>query len=82
MNVSRPSKTSSWLLLGGVLLCLVGAVGCQANIGGQTLPSAHYLRDDVQYFPAGPEFKLSRTVQAHEEYKATRDQLEADLYAN
>lgn len=36
------------------------STGClQAHIGGQTLPSAWYLEDDVQYFPAGPEFKLS-----------------------
>ncbi len=26
--------------------------------GGQTKPSAHYLREDVAYFPAGPEFQL------------------------
>ncbi|MEZ5942979.1 MAG: hypothetical protein R3C18_16420 [Planctomycetaceae bacterium] len=82
MNVSRFTKASSWLLLGGVLACLIGASGCQTHIGGQTLPSAHYLRDDVQYFPAGPEFKLSRTVQAAEEYKASRDQLDADLSGN
>ena len=81
MNVSRPSKTSSWLLL-GVLTCVVSAAGCQAQIGGQTLPSAYYLRDDVQYFPAGPEFKLSRQVQAAEEYKATRGQLDEDLVGN
>jgi glycine cleavage system regulatory protein len=24
------------------------------------LPSAYYLHDDIQYFPAGPEFKLSK----------------------
>jgi hypothetical protein len=33
------------------------------------MPSAYYLRDDVQYFPHGPEFKLSRQVEAIEEYK-------------
>lgn len=49
-------------------LCLM-LTGCQSTVGGQTLPSAYYLRDDVQYFPAGPEFKLSNTVQAIEQYK-------------
>ena len=34
--------------------------GCQVSVGGQTLPSAYFLRDDIQYFPKGPEFKLSR----------------------
>ncbi len=43
--------------------------GCQSTIGGQTLPSAYYLRDDIQYFPAGPEFKLTKQVEALEEYK-------------
>ena len=33
-------------------------------MGGQTLPSATYLEDDVQYFPAGPEFKLPREAAA------------------
>ena len=26
--------------------------GCQVDVGGQTLPSAYYLQDDIQYFPA------------------------------
>ena len=58
-----------WLMLVGCsLLSTVGA-GCQSTVGGQTLPSAYYLRDDVQYFPPGPEFRLSRQVEALEEYK-------------
>jgi hypothetical protein len=32
------------------------ATGCQSDFAGQTLPSAYYLKDDVQYFPPGPEF--------------------------
>ena len=56
------------LLLGCALLSL-SAVGCQSTIGGQTLPSAHYLQDDVQYHPAGPEFRLSRQAEALERYK-------------
>ncbi len=45
-------------------LCLVGATGCQVSLNGQTLPSPYYLQDDVQYFPAGPEFKLPREAAA------------------
>jgi hypothetical protein len=33
-------------------------------MNGQTLPSPYYLYDDVQYFPAGPEFKLPREAAA------------------
>lgn len=39
----------------------------EANTG--TPPSVYYLRDDVQYFPHGPEFKLSRHVEAIEEHR-------------
>jgi hypothetical protein len=50
--------------LGGLAL-----TGCQVDVGGQTLPSAYYLQDDVQYFPAGPEFKLSKEAAAQKAYK-------------
>ena len=52
--------------------CVAGTSGCQAHINGQTLPSAYYLRDDIQYFPAGPEFQLTNQKQALEEYRARR----------
>ena len=50
--------------LGGTCL-----TGCQVDVGGQTLPSAYYLQDDIQYFPAGPEFKLSREAAAQKAYQ-------------
>jgi hypothetical protein len=46
-----------------------GLTGCQVDVGGQTLPSAYYLQDDIQYFPAGPEFKLSKEAAAQKAYK-------------
>lgn len=46
---------------------LVG--GMQTNMGGQTLPSSYYLRDDVQYFPAGPEEQLTNQKRALQQYK-------------
>ncbi len=63
------------------LLCpLFGtAIGCQTTVGGQSLPSAYYLKDDIQYFPAGPEFKLTNQVQALEEYKLEREKLRSGL---
>ncbi len=65
----------AWLLMAGCAALCSASVGCQSTIGGQTLPSAYYLRDDLQFFPAGPEFKLSRQVQAIEEYKARQQGL-------
>jgi hypothetical protein len=62
------------LLMATGLLPLA-ATGCQSTVGGQTLPSAYYLEDDVQYFPAGPEFILSNQVQALEQYKAEQDSI-------
>ena len=62
------------IVLGGASL-----VGCQVDVGGQTLPSAYYLQDDIQYFPAGPEFKLSKEAAA---LKAYRDQNSVDDQTN
>ena len=55
-----------------LLFCGIGGLlltGCQVDVGGQTLPSAYYLQDDIQYFPAGPEFKLSKEAAALKAYK-------------
>ena len=60
--------------------CLASTLtGCQTTVGGQTLPSAYFLRDDVQYFPAGPEYLLSNTVRAMEQYKLDQQGFDADL---
>ena len=47
------------LLCGLGLAMSVSATGCQVSVGGQTLPSAYYLTDDVQYYAPATEFKLS-----------------------
>lgn len=51
--------------------------GCQTTIGGQTLPSPDYLYDDVQYFPAGPEFKLTNQVEAMRQYEVEQKKAQA-----
>jgi hypothetical protein len=57
------------------LVCCAGiisaaaATGCQVDVGGQTLPSPYYLKDDIQYFPAGPRMKLSREAAAMKQFK-------------
>lgn len=48
------------------------STGCQSDYAGQTLPSAWYLTDDVQYYAPGPGFKLAREAAAMEEQKAAQ----------
>jgi hypothetical protein len=43
------------------------------SIGGQTLPSPYYLKDDVQYYAPGTEFKLSKEAAALKAYKAEQE---------
>lgn len=69
MSLSRIKGSSLGILCGG-LLALTALSGCQTTMNGQTLPSARYLRDDVQFFPAFDEFKLPNQVRAIEEYNA------------
>ena len=59
---------------GLVLLGAVGLTGCQVDVGGQTLPSPFYLQDDVQYFPPGAEFKLSKEAAAQKAYSEEQSQ--------
>lgn len=76
-------KTNSpvWLRmsLGGIGLALaaLGSTGCQGVYNGQTLPSPWYLYDDIQYFPPGPEFKLSREAAAQKAYKADLEAIQS-----
>ena len=58
------SRTASLLAVLAIGLSSLFSTGCQIDIGGQTLPSAYYMSDDLQYFPAGPEFKLSNEAAA------------------
>jgi hypothetical protein len=66
--MSRNSKTrrithcTVMVLIAG--FCITSATGCQSSLNGQTLPSAYYLQDDIQYFPKGPEFLLPREAAA------------------
>jgi hypothetical protein len=75
MAIQKLFQSQRFALLGCALLGMT-AVGCQATLGGQTLPSAYYLLDDVQYMPMGPEFRLSKQVEALEAYKLRQQGLE------
>ena len=61
-GIDGRKKLGLWATL--VFAALPGLVGCTVDVGGQTLPSPYYLTDDVQYFPPGTEFKLSREAAA------------------
>lgn len=76
MTLSR-----SHLMIGLAFNCLATCLfsGCQTTIGGQTLPSAYYLRDDIQYFPSGPETQLPLARQAIEDYKAGQAELDQQV---
>ena len=56
-------------IMGFAVAAMTCGSGCQVTVGGQTLPSPYYMSDDVQYFPAGPEFKLSREAAQLEAYR-------------
>ena len=71
----KANKATHWtkaVLLGAGLVAL-GATGCQSHIGGQTLPSPYYLRDDVQYFAPGSENKLANESAAMKAFDADQD---------
>jgi hypothetical protein len=71
MTVRHGSRTILGSL--GLALMLV-ATGCQSDFNGQTLPSAHWQTDDVQYFPAGAEFRLAREAAAMQAAKRNQAQ--------
>ncbi len=63
------------IALMGCALVSCAAVGCQTSVGGQTLPSAYYLRDDLQYYPHGPEDQLTNQINALKQYDLERQGL-------
>ncbi len=70
MNIRKTCNWAHLALCGIGLIAAISSTGCQVTEGGQTLPSPYYLHDDVQYFPAGPEFKLQREANAMKAYQA------------
>lgn len=69
----KSNRSKGWMhamLCGMVLAAAVTATGCQVSVNGQTLPSPYYIQDDVQYFPPGPEFKLTEEARMMKQYAA------------
>ena len=67
------TASRSLTVIGGLALMAASilSTGCQVDVAGQTLPSPYYMTDDLQYFPAGPEFKLANEAAA---MKAAREE--------
>jgi hypothetical protein len=73
MTMTDSKRSQAWQLacLGLILIGgIAPSVGCQSSIAGQTLPSAYYLMDDVQYFPAGSENKIANETAASKKARA------------
>lgn len=63
-------RGAAMLFAGLMMLVSLASTGCQVDVAGQTLPSAYYLTDDVQYYAPGPEFKLANEAAALKEQNA------------
>lgn len=70
MTTKLTRRLTFLALTGCVVLSCLGSIGCQTTRNGQTLPSPQYLYDDIQYFPAGPEFPLSKEAAQMEKDEA------------
>ncbi len=69
MKTNSPVWLKTTLCGLGLAVVSIASTGCQITESGQTLPSGFYITDDIQYFPPGPEFKLSREAAAMKSYK-------------
>ncbi len=69
------------MICGIGMVAALAATGCQYEVGGQLLPSAYYLSDDVQYFAPGPEFKLAREAATQQLRKAEAAELDENFQA-
>jgi len=73
MSVNNATNWSRWsIALIGLGLAL-STVGCQIEVGGQTLPSGYYIYDDVQYFAPGPEMPLAQEAATQKAFKAEQE---------
>ena len=73
--MTRKSSFRCGHAFGVVLLAAcVDLTGCTGTYNGQNLPSPYYMNAQIQYFPAGPEFKLTREAAAQKEFRETEAQ--------
>lgn len=74
MKSHRWTRGSFLLACGCLGLAALASTGCQVSVGGQTLPSAYYHKDDVQFHAPGQENKLAKEAAALAAYKAEQSQ--------
>ena len=74
MTHSLKRWNSKLLLVAAAVGGSCALTGCTGTYSGQNLPSGYYLHHQLQYFPPGPEFKLSREAAAQKEYKESQAQ--------
>ncbi len=70
----RKYRSPKAVLWGVALAGCCGLTGCMGEYAGQNLPTPYYLGAQIQYFPAGPEFKLTREAAAQKEFRETMEQ--------
>ena len=70
-SMKSKGRVAFGLLILGALM-LVPFSGCQVTRNGQTLPSPHYLDDDIQYHPSGTEFQYQQEVDHMNKINAER----------
>jgi len=72
--MNRIKKTiARWALTifgGTILLGAFSSIGCTVHTNGMTLPSPQWTKQRVQYFPAGPQYPLSKEEAMMMEMKA------------
>lgn len=69
MEIAQLFGSGKSLALSLGLLATAGMTGCQSDANGKAMPSAYSSHDDIQYYPPGPEFKLSKEAAALEAYR-------------
>ncbi len=76
----RRNEISLSFTIAVLFLLMSAAIGCGTGIRKQA-PAVHndFPNDGPNYFPSGPEFKLSNQIQAMEQYKLEREKLRAGL---
>ena len=70
-----------WLLLAALVACLAARFGpaiWDRAFQPQTLPDPWSIeKDDIQYFPPAPDFKLSREAAAQKQYQIDLENVRA-----
>ncbi len=76
LKTLRLWKKALW----GVALVGCGSLtGCMGNYSGQNLPTGYYLNSQIQYYPPGPQFKLTEEAAAQKAYRETQVQQQAPV---